>query len=91
MVYSMKNTETTAAVPRVVDAHSLPHCKLSNAARACVDAVRAALRVSPKQRDLVRPLVLPHPPVALQSPQKRFADLVGLGSLRRSIFWLKSR
>jgi hypothetical protein len=38
MLYSMKPTETTAAVPRAVDAHSLPHCKLSKAARACLAA-----------------------------------------------------
>ena len=38
MLYSMKTTETTAAVPRVVDAHSLPHYKLSKAARACLAA-----------------------------------------------------
>jgi hypothetical protein len=38
MLYSIKTTETTAAMPRVVDAHSLPHCKLSKAARACLAA-----------------------------------------------------
>jgi hypothetical protein len=35
MLYSMKTTEATAAVPRVVDAHSLLHVRASKAARAC--------------------------------------------------------
>ena len=62
LLYTTKTKETTAAMPRVVHAHSLLHCTLSKAARACVAAVRAALAVSPEQRDLVRqegrPLVL---------------------------------
>ena len=107
MLYSMKSADSTAAVPPAIDAHSLPLCKLSMAARACLAAdildgrltlqgltiklvaaavgvsvgyVTTALRVSPEQRELVRqdrrPLVLPRRPVALPSPQKRFADLV---------------
>jgi hypothetical protein len=83
LLYTTKTKETTAAMPRVVHAHSLLHCTLSKAARACVAAVRAALAVSPEQRDLVRqerrPLVLW--PSALGMPQK----------LRRSISWLKAR
>jgi hypothetical protein len=41
MLYSMKTTEATAAVPRVVDAHSLLHMLASKAAKACdaADAV----------------------------------------------------
>jgi hypothetical protein len=35
MLYSMKTTEATAAVPRVVDAHSLLHVRASKAAKAC--------------------------------------------------------
>jgi hypothetical protein len=35
MLYSMKTTEATAAVPRVVDAHSLLHQRASKAAKAC--------------------------------------------------------
>jgi hypothetical protein len=38
MLYSMKTTETTAAVPRVVDAHSLLHLQASPAAKACLAA-----------------------------------------------------
>ena len=37
MLYSMKTTEATAAVPRVVDAHSLRHLRASQAAKA-IDA-----------------------------------------------------
>ena len=41
MLYSMKLKETTAAVPRVVDAHGLLHLRATKAARACdaADAV----------------------------------------------------
>jgi hypothetical protein len=41
MLYSMKTTEATAAAPRVVDAHSLLHLRVSKAAKACdaADAV----------------------------------------------------
>jgi hypothetical protein len=41
MLYSMKTTETTAAAPRVVDAHGLLHLRVSKAAKACdaADAV----------------------------------------------------
>jgi hypothetical protein len=41
MLYSMKTTPTTVAVPRVVDAHSLLHLRASKSARACdaADAV----------------------------------------------------
>ena len=35
MLYSMKITEATAAVPRVVDAHSLLHRQASKSAKAC--------------------------------------------------------
>src|SRR6516165_10399657 len=35
MHYSMKLTETTAAVPRVVDAHGLLHMRASKSAKAC--------------------------------------------------------
>ena len=35
MLYSMKTTEATAAVPRVVDAHSLLHMRASKSAKAC--------------------------------------------------------
>jgi hypothetical protein len=35
MLYSMKPTETTAAVPRVVDAHGLLHMRASKSAKAC--------------------------------------------------------
>jgi len=41
MLYSIKTAEATAAVPRVVDAHSLLHLRVSKAAKACdaADAV----------------------------------------------------
>ena len=41
MLYSMKLKETTAAAPRVVDAHGLLHLRASKAAKACdaADAV----------------------------------------------------
>ena len=35
MLYSMKITEATSAVPRVVDAHSLLHMQASKSAKAC--------------------------------------------------------
>ena len=35
MLYSMKTTETTAAAPRVVDAHSPLHMRASKSAKAC--------------------------------------------------------
>jgi hypothetical protein len=35
MLYSMKTTEATAAVPRVVDAHGLLHMRTSKSAKAC--------------------------------------------------------
>jgi hypothetical protein len=38
MLYSMKTTSATAAAPRVVDAHGLPHLRASKAARACLAA-----------------------------------------------------
>ena len=38
MLYSMTTTETTAAVPRVVDAHGLLHLRATKAARACLAA-----------------------------------------------------
>src|SRR5262245_24316597 len=38
MLYSMTTTETTAAVPRVVDAHGLLHLPATKAARACLAA-----------------------------------------------------
>jgi hypothetical protein len=41
MLYSMKTTEATVAVPRVVDAHGLLHMRASKSAKACdaADAV----------------------------------------------------
>ena len=35
MLYSMKLTETTAAVPRVVDTHGLLHMRASKSTKAC--------------------------------------------------------
>jgi hypothetical protein len=35
MLYSMKTTEATAAVPRVVDPHGLLHMRASKSAKAC--------------------------------------------------------
>jgi hypothetical protein len=35
MLYSIKITEATSAVPRVVDAHSLLHMQASKSAKAC--------------------------------------------------------
>jgi hypothetical protein len=35
MLYSMKKLQTTTAIPRVVDAHSLLHLRISKAAKAC--------------------------------------------------------
>jgi len=35
MLYSMRTLETTTAPPRVVDAHSLLHLRVSKAVRAC--------------------------------------------------------
>ena len=35
MLYSMKLMETTAAVPRVVDAHGLLHMRASKSTKAC--------------------------------------------------------
>jgi hypothetical protein len=105
----MKTKETSAAVPRAVYAHSLPHCKLSKAARALDDRltlqgltiklvaavvgvsvsyVTAALQVYPEQRELVRrdrrPLFRRRP-VALPSPQKRFADLVERSGITQAL------
>ena len=41
MLYSIKTTEATAAVPRVVDTHGLLHLRASKSAKACdaADAV----------------------------------------------------
>ena len=53
MFYSMKLTETTAAVPRVVDAHSLLHLRASKAAKVCDAADLAdglAVLQNPTQR-----------------------------------------
>jgi hypothetical protein len=38
MLYSMQTMETTAAVPRVVDAHGLLHLRASKAVKACLAA-----------------------------------------------------
>jgi hypothetical protein len=38
MLYSMKTTSATAAVPRVVDAHGLLHLRVSKAVKACAAA-----------------------------------------------------